>query len=254
MSSTPTGTTVVNGPSAAIIGFFQRIPPDPQQLPAGYSGWAQAAPISGIRWLRAVAMMKLFASGNDLPPAPLGGYGGFQGVVNSKEFRAAICIRNVRVEWDDTSGSVDFQRQVDIEEGYTPDNMWQFVPPSWQHQTRGYHKGAKRVWTNVSATKDLVTLTVIARVKLWWLYNVIQSFITFHLAPWAIVELKYTVHRAGNTTIQFIGSRIPSQFNYDDWNLHASHDMKANNVPDVAGFLTAGKCNDAPTCIVSTFP
>lgn len=250
----PASNTVVTGPPAAMVGFFQRIPPDPNQLPPGYAGWAQGSPFAWLRWLRSIAMVKLFASGNNIPPAPLGGYAGFQGVLNSYEFRAAICIRNVRVEWNDASGDVDFQRQIDIEEGYTPDNRWQFVPPQWQCQTVGYHKGAKRVWWNVTANKSVATLTVVARVKLWWVYNVLQSVATCHLAPWAIIEVRYWVHRNGNTTIQFCGSRIPSQYNYVDWNLQANHNMTGNNAQEVGDFLTAGNCNDAPVFLTGSYP
>jgi hypothetical protein len=32
----------VSGPSAVVIGFFPRIPPDPILLSVGYNGWAQS--------------------------------------------------------------------------------------------------------------------------------------------------------------------------------------------------------------------
>jgi len=112
----------VSGPSAVVIGFFPRIPPDPTLLPVGYKGWAQSHSLQPIRSARTLAMLKLYASGNDTPPSLLGGYGGFQGVVLSHEFRVALCVRNVLVTWDDSTRIVDFQRQVDIVEGFTPIN------------------------------------------------------------------------------------------------------------------------------------
>ncbi len=246
--------STVTGPSAAVIGFFPRTPPDPNLLPSGYEDWAQAHPLQHIRWIRTVAMLKLHASGNDAPPYLLGGYGGFQGVVLSREFRVAVSVRSLSVTWDDTTGTVNFQRQVDIEEGYTPINTWQFVPPDWRHKTHGYHKGAKRFGATIASTATSATLTVTARVKLWWGYNVLQFFATSHLAPWAIVEMKYTVHRSGHVEILFAGSRIPSQFNYVDWSLHSKFDMNTNAAADVNGFLTTGNCRDAPIFAVSDFP
>jgi hypothetical protein len=60
------------------------------------------------------------------------------------------------------------------------------------------------------------TLNVVARVKLCWKYNLAQAFVTGHLAPWAIVKIRYTIRRTGQTEVQFIGSRIPSQNYYVD--------------------------------------
>jgi hypothetical protein len=247
-------TVTVAGPSAAVIGFFPRIPPVQNLLPPGYDGWAQAHPLQPVRWARTIAMLELYASGNDTPPTPLGGYGGFQGVVLSSEFRVAVCVRSVSVTWDDTTGTVSFQRQVDVVEGYTPNNKWQFVPPHWQHQNHGYHRGAKRFSETIASTSTSATLTVTARVKLWWWYNVLQSAATFHFAPWAIVEMKYTVYRSGATEIHFAGSRIPSQFNYVNWTLHSHFDMASSTASDVSGFLSSGHCQDAPVFVVSHFP
>jgi hypothetical protein len=247
-------TSTVTGPSAAVIGFFPRTPPDPNLLPSGYDGWAQAHPLQQVRWTRTVAMLKLHASGNDAPPNLLGDYGGFQGVVLSHEFRVAVSVHGVSVTWDDATGTVDFQRRMDIEEGYTPINTWQFVPPNWRHQNHGYHKGAKRFGATIASTSTSATLTVTARVKLWWGYNVLQSFATFHLAPWAIVQIKYTVYRSGHVEILFAGSKIPSQFNYVNWSLHSKFDMNTNAVAAVDAFLTSGNCRDSPVFVVSDFP
>jgi hypothetical protein len=91
-------------------------------------------------------------------------------------------------------------------------------------------------------------------VKLCAWYNFLQSFVVFHLAPWAWVRLKYSLHRDGRVEIDFSGSGIPSQYHYVDWQLNSVHHMDRIGEIDVNGFLTAGNCNSAPWVANFTCP
>jgi hypothetical protein len=135
-----------------------------------------------------------------------------------------------------------------------PDNTWTYNPPNWTHQNNGYHKGAKKFSSQTVASATSITLTVVARVKLWWWYNLAQAAVTGHLAPWAWVRVTYTVHKAGQTEVVFGGSGVPSQNHYVDWNLHSSHDMTANGAAQVRAFLEKGNCLDADLVAASQHP
>lgn len=243
----------VTGPSAAIVGWFQRIPPQSSLLPQGYAAWARRNPF--MRWVRRAAMVQLFASGNVIPPAPLGGYAAFQALVATKEFRGAVALRDVSATWDDAANTVALHYLLDVQPGFTPRNSWTNVPGAgWQVQNKGYWPGGADTDVQESTTRTSATITVYARVKLCWFLNALSSFATFHFAPWAIAQLKYTLQRTGETEIEFAGSRIPSQYYYIDWTLHSQHDMRQNTRGDVHGFLTRGHCRDAPVFVVSRFP
>jgi hypothetical protein len=248
-------TTTVSGPDVAIIGFFPRIPPDPNFLPANYRNWASAKTL--MRLPRTWLMSKLLASGNDPQPATnLGNLAGLQNVIATKEFRVAFALTGVSAVFDDTAGMVSFRHHPAIvAAGFTPDNYWTNQGGTWQCQNNGYHAGVFREWFDVDTTNPaMVVYTHHVDVKLWWWYNFLQSLVVFHLAPWARVGLQYAIHRNGHVEIEFSGSGIPSQFNYVNWQRHSQHLMENITQTELNGFLTAGNCNPAPWVAHFAFP
>jgi hypothetical protein len=252
--STTKSPAIVSGPPVAIIGFFPRIAPDPNLLPAGYANWAQANPFMTAprTWL----MSQLLASGNIQPPANLVNMAGVQKVVASQEFRVAFALSGVSAIFDDAAGTVSLRHHPPlVEAGFTPDNYWTNQGGKWHCKTNGYHGGVLQDFAIVDTSNPAVAIyTHHVDAKLWWWYNFLQSLVVFHFAPWARIRLKYSIHRNGRIEIEFSGSAIPSQFNYVDWQLHSQHHMENISQFDLNGFITAGSCNFAPWLAHFVFP
>jgi hypothetical protein len=191
-------------------------------------------------------MQGLFAVGN--PDPLISSYTDFQNLVQSKEFRIAVALRNIQAEWDDMQNKIDISFDPpDIVMGYTPLNLW--FPGSggnWSYQNCGYSSGVGSGNVQTQTNVNSCTISIYARFKISWLLNVLQSAFTFHMAPSAIVQLEYTLYRDGSINIIYFGSLLPSQRYYIDWQLEQDHDMKIISSQDIGSFVTAGNCKDAP--------
>jgi hypothetical protein len=247
-------STVVAGPDVAIVGWIPRLPPDLTQLPAGYQGWANQACFAP---LRRYAMQELFGSGNPDPPQPIGGYAGLLQYVATKEFRMALSLTNVRVEWANGNWPVTIAYALQVFPGYTPINTWtqQASRQPWAPQTRAHFSGAATQSVKRIKGPDAVTIRVTVRAKLTWFLNIAQAMCTFHFAPWAVLRLEYTVHRQSKATeMTFYGSTIPSQLFSIGWSAHSRFNMNRNTPEQVDEFITAGSCRNAPVYRVSYYP
>jgi hypothetical protein len=202
-------------------------------------------------------MQELFGSGNPAPPQPIGGHAGLLQHLATKEFRVALALTGVRVEWANGNWPVTITYALKVWPGFTPINTW--TPPAgghpWRVQTRTHFGGAGRQSVKRIKGPNTATIRVTARVKLTWFLNIGQALCTFHLAPWAVVRLEYTVHRQTKATeMSFYGSTVPSQLFYVGWAAHSQFNMNRNTAQQVDEFVTAGSCRNASVYRVSYYP
>jgi len=198
-------------------------------------------------------MQGLFAAGN--PEPVISSDAEFQNLVQLKEFRIAVALQDIQVEWDDAQGKIDVSHHEIVVLGYTPLNVWFPVGGgSWSHRNYGYSSGIGDDDVQVRPDVDKCVIDIYVRFKISWLLNVLQSCFTFHLAPSAIVQIRYTLYRNGSTEIAYFGSLLPSQQYYINWQLQKQHDMKIVSTQDIGSFITAGNCKDAPVHHLYTWP
>jgi hypothetical protein len=232
----------IDSPEVAIVGWIPKIPPTTNSLPSAYA-------LSPSPWI--FAMQALFASGN--PPPAINSYSDFQNLVASKEFRIAIALRDLHVDWDKIPGEGAVKYRPEIYLGYTPLTIWIPGRRGWSSRTIRHSPGVGSANMLETVNTNSCTVRLYARFKLAGWLNAIQAVLTRHLAPSAIVDLQYTVFEDGNIEINFSGSLLPSQNFYVDWQLVNSSDMQTNNNQEVRDFVTAGNCTDAPAYRIYRF-
>ena len=234
--------TVVKAPDVAVVGWIPRIEPESSLLPPPYAA---------TQWPGAMGM--LFGAGN--PDPFIASYAHLQALVASKEFRIVVALRDIEVVWDDARNTVDLSHSgLDIVPGYTPLNWWSKNPAgAWHVKNFGYSRGAGSGSPFVLTTRNSCVVRIVARAKLTWWLNLIAATAMwfrhpprFHSAPFAIFQIDYTIERNGRSHLRTHGSLIPSQNCYIDWRFAHMHDMTLGTTYDIAAFLTAGNCADAP--------
>jgi hypothetical protein len=235
----------VEGPPAAIIGwipYFFTL----GDMPA--NAWTAHS--------LGDAVERLFDSGNTPePPANLIDYVGFRDFLlprtffaqGKKNFRGAACIRNFTVFFDEIGRPINRSYDCERHVGYTPCRTVVPVAP-WRKKLTLFNEKGKSSY-NVHEEvpgADSLTIRYQAGFRLGDLVNFMSSRITGQGAPFAWVELAYTIRNDASVSIAFSGSNIPSQRYYVDWSevhRHPMLDLQANLIDN---FIYAGADALAP--------
>lgn len=222
---------VYNLPSVAVVGWIPYIDhslPLPPQL-------------HQLSWRMGLAAKFLFATGNPVPN--ITSRNDLGTLIPTKEFRVALALDRVRVMAD--GEGVHISARMRSEAGFTPIDS--IIPPKlrvgFPTPARQYEPGSYR--RRLKNRRGEGRLDVHFAFKIGTALSWLQMPLTFHLAPWAVVRLKYHVLADGRFSIQTYGSHVPSQKIYVDWQEQATTDMQAISAASLAGFITTGNCRRA---------
>jgi hypothetical protein len=209
----------------------------------------------------------LFQSGNPDPPIGFAGHAGFadwlhpSNVVGTKEYRAALYLKDVVAEFGRGSGPVIRAADAPFV-GYTPMRMFiggvnvaGALPqlPQYTAGTGPYYPPVPEV----DPAGEWIGIRYRAEFKLSRLPNLLSRVLVGAWAPYAWCEIVYRVHASGEVEVQVEGSSIPSQRLYIDWTMppaepapgaRPEYDMRTANRAEVLGFIkTLGwGCKPAP--------
>jgi hypothetical protein len=187
------------------------------------------------------ALKELFRSGNQTPTADLTrGQAELDAIRAGKQYRAILKLSNVFLECDAQSATItaDLQKWV----GFTPIRLGSFDAHS-----RGKSGPIAAVLSVQSSHgPDGATYSCRYRFKLSFVANVAGAILTRRWAPWAWIQVDYSLSRDGNWTISVSGSFVPSCNYYVDWRRVGGHDMTIVTPHDLANFINGGNCKDAP--------
>jgi hypothetical protein len=154
------GGYVIEGPSVAVVGW----------IPYAYD-LADMAPNAYTRHRHAHAFGWLFDSGNLAPPDRFDGYEGFRGFLGTKAFRAACCLRNVklRCNGDGVPTQISYDREEHV--GYTP---FRYAEPRARRKRTLYHdRGQSALGNAFSQESDSRGMVIVQsiRFRVGWLGN-----------------------------------------------------------------------------------
>lgn len=226
-------------------------------------GWVKVPPVAAIGWIpfylrvddvpandytrsRPKVYDYLFDSGNRDPVDYLNDEEGFLRVIASNDYRGAFFLNGLnlyRSTFGFTHHNSDFRRMEYV--GYTPIRHVQrgSDPPAkhtdWESRGLG---GSNGLSIEVEAHRVVITQRVEFRICKY--LQVVGGLLTFNLrsAPYAWMEMEFTIYSHGHYEIEFRGSSIPSQQLYVDWKRSATcrYDMLSATHQEMEGFLGAG--------------
>jgi hypothetical protein len=234
----------VYGPDVLVIGWIPYF-----ETPPEVSGYPRGA-----------STKLLFNSGNPNPSESFGGYDAFASWLSpltphgTKEYRAAVYIRNVSAEFQPFAEPV-VRHTENAFIGYTPirliaggANILAEVPNLPRYASGVGPVRSSQVTSNGSGTA--VEIRYYVEFKLSRMMNLLSRVTTGSWAPYAWCEIVYSMDSDGNVDVTVDGSAVPSQRLYVDWAKPAAkpvigivpeYDMLTASAADVAGFIkTAG--------------
>lgn len=183
------------------------------------------------KWRRRAGFRMLFRSGNPEPATDLVSKAGLDDFLDTRQFRGICWPRELSV--DVAAASPRLSLLYGYSTGFTP-------------VRDGFHPGVGSVtgpWLSEDSGEVTIHLTV--RFKLGKLLDFAQAALTSHRAPSAWMRIEYRVGH-DSVCITLRGSAIPDQWLYIGWHAALRRFLKDASADQVDGFLTAGKCKDAP--------
>jgi len=228
----------VKGPDATAIGWIPY-----------YDKWPDIPKPHLYR--RSIAMRVLFNSGNSEPRENFSDGDTFQAWVDSsKDYRGALWMRDVTLEWSDEDVRPVLTYTGDGLVGYTPPRVivrgTDLTPPL----IRGYYDG-RGAYSASRPKPDPdwggVEVTLQVKFKLSGLWEKFGYLMTRYWAPSAWMELSYRIEKSGRVALKFCGSSIPSQAYYVNWRRGGGHDMLHNVERQIDSFIEQSEsCKIAP--------
>jgi hypothetical protein len=193
------------------------------------------------------AFHALFYTGNHPPPPDsFSGIDEFGDLVLSKNTRAAMHLRNLKLYYDDQQSPIAVSGLHLEEVGYTPIrmgiNLRIIKRPSI---VLGYSKGIGDGAYEIEFGDNCVIISQFVRFKIGKIGDLINKRLTRHWAPSAWMRTDYTICPNGSVSVIFAGTFIPSQTYYVSWRKVYSRDMLTNNTGQIDDFIEAGECIDA---------
>jgi hypothetical protein len=195
------------------------------------------------------AMSVLFGSGNpsgpvlenNPSPASFSDRAQFLKLVASKNYRAALALDDVKAVFGEDGRPVELSYKHIGEVGFTPMRI-----QSDSLLITYYDKGRGSTDIEVSVASGSIRISQYARFKLGSIADFGCFVLSGRFAPSAQMRIDFVILKDGHLTIEFYGSFIPSQSHYVNWSRSTLHDMVGNSREVIDGFLTAGRCQDAP--------
>jgi hypothetical protein len=218
-----TSTFEVQAPSVAVIGWIP---------------YRRLDTIPNVAWRdhpKQTAFRNLFRSGNAPdPPARLGD-ADLDALVDSRNFRAALSVKGLRLARDENE--LTFRCPYHEHIGYT---MFRLGGSSFPF------KGIGHLRPEMTRDKDCARLHLSFDFKLGRVSNLGGWVMTGHWAPSAWIDISYELRADGSWTLEVTGSGIPSAAIYLDAAQIHRHDMLDLRGNAIDRFITAGDCADAP--------
>jgi hypothetical protein len=236
----------IESPAAVAIGwipFFRRIGSTPS---GGMKRYARRG------WRENAACHLLLVTGNARPIADFHRFAELRGYLRAKDYRGAVCLRNLRVFFHDHGvayhalcrGLPEY-----LETGFTPQPVRLFglewllaaLPSrlsSWRFM-KGKGQRIRRI--EVSPVGDEVRFSYEVRFRIGWLGNVFAKILTRNWVAYAWMRIEYAVRSNGQVNVAFAGSQMPSQGYYVNWTMRGEYDMLLVDEPGVHACFTAGR-------------
>jgi hypothetical protein len=229
-----------SGPDIAVIGWIP------------YFSSMGAMP-AGHHYPTSFANHLLYNSGNPAPPQNFADFGDFMNWfypsngIGTKEYRAILSLHDVKLRYT----KADPVPKVE----YQPGSYIGFTPPRCVLSGINISpfKHSQGIGKPISPSEDplprdagaIITHRVEFKLSPW--LDQAQRKLTGYWAPFAVIEIRYTLRKTGEINIVVNSSAIPSQCIYLDWQRVMFKDMLANSKPDIDDFMnfTAG-CQLAP--------
>jgi hypothetical protein len=229
------GSYQIQGPDVAVISW----------IPYAYD-FAEMAPNEFTQHRRAYGFQMLFDSGNVAPPESFSGHGEFLTFLEAKEFRGAICLRDLVLTCSENGTPIDLQWTPEKYVGYTPLRYGRSDERrkiTFRHD-KGQQNEESDALTELDSQGVRRTRSFFFRVG--WLGNLASWYFTRSGAPWVGMAVDYRIESNGSVQVQFGGSFIPSHHVYVDWKAVGGHDMLAVSAETINEFLNTGRNQFAP--------
>ena len=230
-------------------------------------GWISVPPVAAIGWIPYYVRLTdvpqnnythtwpkfydyLFDSGNKDPEDDLTNEQGFLQIIKSRDFRGAFLLNGLKLYRTPDrfiEHSRDFRRMEYV--GYTPirSSTGKAHPPKKDRLMRQGVGGSYKDEPNpkIDLTPDYVRITQRVDFRICKLLQLLGGFASFTLrgAPYAWMEMDFTIYHNGSYRIEFSGTSVPSQQLYIDWRRVAScrYDMLQATAEEMERFLEAGR-------------
>lgn len=231
-------------------------------------GWITVPPVAALGWIpyyfsvddvpankytdtRRRAYYYIFNSGNKDPSDDLVSDQGFFQIINSHDYRGAFFLDGLQIYRDPvrfTEHNKGFRRMEYV--GYTPR----------RYVDRSVHSPEKKTWDErpgvggsnkeepnprIDLEPSHVKITQRVDFRLCKLVEVGGGIVTFNFrgAPYAWMQMEFTIYHHGEYRIEFSGSSIPSQQLYINWKKSnsCSYDMLDATHQEMERFFHAGR-------------
>jgi hypothetical protein len=224
------------GPDVAVISWIPYAYDFADMVPNAFSGHR-----------RRHGFQMLFDSGNPTPPEAFTGHDDFLAFLETKEFRGAMCLRDVVLGCSEEGTPLDLQwTRAEMFVGHTPYRYGNSVQR--RKFTLRYAKGQKNEMTDAMTGIDssAVHLTRSFFFRVGQLGNLASWILTRSAAPWVGATIDYEIDGHGSVKVQFGGSWIPSHRVYVDWKAVGGHDMLDGSASEIDQFMNTGRDGYAP--------
>ena len=204
-------------------------------------------------------MKLLFNSGNPTPRLSFSGFNEFEewifplNMLGTKEYRAALYIRDIHLRYSDDHPAPWVEFTADGFVGFTP---LRFMVSKFNLMIAPFRRCEPGLGSfdipEISPVTDSngvdgIQIKHQLQFKLNGKLDLFIRAITFRWAPSAWMEIDYRIYKSGSVEIRFLGSAIPSQAHYINWNGLDQNDMICDTSLQIIGFLDQSRsCTKAP--------
>ena len=215
---------VVQAPDVAVVGFIPWV------------AWPRRGfRFGGRRTLWTLAFVGLHtASSNPAPPSEFAGLHGLDRYLDGREFRGCALVRELRLQLGTATTPARVQAIGQWAIGFTP-------LPRGVHYERGYGDGTPSVTWN----QDSVTVGLELSFRIGRFADRLTEFVFKNPAPYARLQIDYTLRQSGAFEVTYRGTCIPSFSCYQagkgasPWKLHQERSMLGVDQTEVEAFVTA---------------
>lgn len=173
------------------------------------------------------------------PPSRLLGRAAYDRFVETRNFRAALCLSDVTLTCYPDGRDADIRAKPGDFIGYTPlTAKGRFG--RFSYDLAWHEQGIGEIGGDVEKHPDHATIRRFVKFRLAKLENLGSLALTRHWVPYAWMSIAHTMWRNGNVRVEYRGSLIPSQSIYATWRRRRRHSMLTLSSSQISGFLEAG--------------
>jgi hypothetical protein len=198
----------------------------------------------------------LFNSGNPLPPQNFVDYNAFANwpyplnPVGTKEYRAILYLRDITLRYKKNERTPKIEYEPGDYIGFTPPRLvinGQNISPLPHMQGIGQPIAPDE---NLIGNNAGVRITHRIEFKLCPWMDAVCKLLTGYWARYASIEIRYSIYKNGQISVDVESTNIPSQSVYIDWQSAYLKDMTQNTKLEIDEFMnrTPG-CSLAPNVV-----